>query len=372
VSKIRTLDEFEAAYCEGLGIPLPARPWRTVSEEWIQRFGDGAGDYNPLFRDPAYAQGARYGTLVASPAFLFSVEFGANAAIWGHLPEEDVATKDLTLLYLGSRIEWHRPIWLGDRVRGIETPVEIQRTTMPQIGEACICTGQTEYWNSRHELIATMRTNMLRFPNPGQGVKSSPVTGTGERIAPDPLVWERRRRGADPLYWNDVQAGEAIPELPKGTYTTTELYLFAHAALSTRRSRYIDEGTIDMGAGGRADPEYARNNRAQAASFDYGPQRICWLIQAVTDWMGDHGTLRRLDARLRRPNLVGDTNTVRGTIARVYQEGDDLLADVKVENVNQADVVTASAQATVRLPAKGADLGPPFPDTAEHRPGLYG
>ena len=91
-----------------------------------------------------------------------------------------------------------------------------------------------------------------------------------------------------------------------------------------------------MGAGGRADPEYARQARAQSASFDFGPQRICWLTQAVTDWMGDHGTLVRMEARLRRPNLVGDTNTVRGTVARTYRDEDEACyAEVEVENVNQ-------------------------------------
>jgi acyl dehydratase len=352
--KITTLDEFEKAYREGLGTPLPGRPWRTVTDEWLWRFSEGAGDYNPRFRE-----------VVASPAFLFSIEFGANAAIWGHIPHENIATRDLTMLYLGSRIEWHRRIWIGDRVRGVETPESIKRVTMSQIGEACVCTGRTEYWNSREELIATMHTDMLRFANPGQGVGST--REPGPRIAPDPLVWERMRRGPEPRYCKDVHEGEPIPELPRGTYTTTELYLFAHAALSPYRSRHVEDGAIDLGAGGRADPEYARSNRAQAASFDYGPQRICWLIQAVTDWMGDHGTLLRLEARLRRPNLVGDTNTVRGSVARI--DGDEV--QLTLENVNQAGVVTATGLATVRLPARGASLGPSFPEVADHRSGGY-
>ncbi len=93
--------------------------------------------------------------------------------------------------------------------------------------------------------------------------------------------------------------------------------------------------------------------RAQARSFDFGPQRICWMTQAVTDWMGDHGTLTRIQARLRRPNLVGDTNTVQGTVVRTYREGpDELFADLDVENVNQDNVVTASARATVKLPSR--------------------
>ena len=126
---------------------------------------------------------------------------------------------------------------------------------------------------------------MLRFPDPdpGTGVESSPPSqAAGPQVAPDPLVWNRTCRGSEPRYWDTVLSGDAIPDLPKSTYTTTELYLFSHSALSTRRARYVDEGTIDMGVGGRADPEYARKARAQSSSFDFGPN-ACWLTQAVTD-----------------------------------------------------------------------------------------
>ncbi|WP_433755630.1 FAS1-like dehydratase domain-containing protein [Nocardia sp. CA-135398] len=374
--KITTLDEFEEAYKARLGEPmLPKRDWRTVTQEWLVRYAEGAGDYNPLYRDPAYAAEGPFHELVAAPGFIFSIDFGADASIWGHIPESDISMKDITVLYLGASIEWYRPIRLGDRVRSFEIPTDIRRVTMRQIGEALICTGTTEYWNSRGELVAKLSNDMLRFPNPGTGVESSPAADdSAPRIAPDPLVWQRTRRGAEPRFWDSVSEGAAIPELPKGTYTTTELYLFAHGALTIGRSRQVDEGTIDMGAGGRADPEYARKTRAQASTFDYGPQRICWLIQAVTDWIGDHGTLVRIETRLRRPNLIGDTNTVRGRVRRTYQVGrDELFADVEVENVNHAGVVTASGLATVKLPARDAVPADSliFGPNAESRPGVY-
>ncbi len=375
MAKITTLDEFEAAYKAGLGEPLPPRrPWRTVTEEWLARYADGAGDYNPLFKDRDYAERGPYHSLIAPPGFLFSIDFGANASIWGHIPEADVSMRDLTILYIGATAEWFRPIWLGDRVRSIETPTDIRRTTTQQVGEALICTGTTEYWNSRAELVGRVTNQMLRFRNPGAGVASSTVGVDGPRIAPDPLVWNRVRRGGETRYWDAVSVGDAIPELPKGTYTTTELYLFSHGVLSTRRSRQVDEGTIDMGAGGRADPEYARQARAQAASFDFGPQRICWLGQAVTDWMGDHGTLLKMTARLRRPNLVGDTNAVRGTVTRTYRDdGGACCAEVEVENVNQSEEVTASGLATVKLPARGSIPARSllFAPTAEGGAGVY-
>ncbi|MHA3021727.1 FAS1-like dehydratase domain-containing protein [Mycobacterium sp. BMJ-28] len=376
MTSITTLDEFEAAYSSRLGEPMPPRrPWRTVSAEWLSRYADGAGDYNPLFSDAEYAVEGPYHGLVAPPAFVFSIDFGANASIWGHIPEADVSMTDLTILYAGATIEWYRPVLLGDQVRSIETPTGIRRVTTRQLGEALICTGTTEYWNSRGDLVAKLENQMLRFKNLGAGVESS-VTEDADRprVAPDPLVWERDRLGAKLLDWSALHPGDVIPELPKGTYTTTELYLFSHGALGTKRARHVDDGTIDMGAGGRADPEYARKTRAQSTTFDYGPQRICWLAQAVTDWMGDHGTLTRLKAKLLRPNLIGDTNTVHGTVVRTYRDdADGLFADVELRNVNHDGVVTASGEATVTLPAADAVSGPSllFAPTTEATPGIY-
>src|SRR6185312_6087523 len=75
MSRITTLEEFEKAYREGLGVPLHPRPWREVTAEWLRRHSEGAGDYNPLYRDGDYAGGARFHSLVGSPSFLFSINF---------------------------------------------------------------------------------------------------------------------------------------------------------------------------------------------------------------------------------------------------------------------------------------------------------
>ena len=49
---ITTLDEFEAEYRKGIGQPLPHRWSIEASVDNIRRWGDGVGDYNPLWRDP--------------------------------------------------------------------------------------------------------------------------------------------------------------------------------------------------------------------------------------------------------------------------------------------------------------------------------
>ena len=87
--------------------------------------------------------------------------------------------------------------------------------------------------------------------------------------------------------------------------------------------------------------------------FDFGPQRVCWLSQIVTDWMGDAGTLKTMRASVRHPNVVGDTNTVYGKVTNKRVVDGEHLVEVQVENQNQSGLATAYATATVALPSRG-------------------
>lgn len=377
MSQIRTLDEFERRFREGIGVPLPLRPWRTMSEEYAWRFGDGVGDHNPLYRDPAYARNSRFHSLMMHPAFVMTNGGGMVPAIWGNMRQHDVSTEHLTMLYAGAEVEWYEPVFAGDKIRVIESAHDVKRISTRQIEQALLTTGEAQYWNQRSQLVARVLCQMIRFENEGLNVESThdqDEDGPTVRIAPDPLVWQRERRGGTPRFWEDVTEGESIPELPKGTYTQSELYLFSYGAGGTNRVPQMAEGTIDMGAGGRADPEYARKHRAQATTFDYGFQRISWLIQAATDWMGDHGELVRLTSRITRPNLLFDTNTITGRVKRTYAEDGRHYVDLELANHNQRDVVTATAVATVALPRAGElpDHSLLFSETGPIEAGIYG
>lgn len=84
--------------------------------------------------------------------------------------------------------------------------------------------------------------------------------------------------------------------------------------------------------------------------FDWWPQRVCWLAQMATDWAGDDATLKRMDTRVRHPNVVGDTNTVYGKVVRKYAENDTGLVELNVWNENQAGLATAMRGITLALP----------------------
>lgn len=359
---IETLDAFQSEYRKGIGTVLGHRPSKQASLDNLRRYGDGAGDYNPLYRDLEYAKGSRFGDLTAHPTFLFSVTLGVVAGETGAIDRRRVSTRYLPVNYAGAEIEFIRPIWRDDVITATETVGGTQRKTSKRIGPINFNTGHVVFTNNRKETVATIRTLMARYQNTG-GMLEYDRTPKGQDesshrsvIEPaDPLVWERTRRGGNTLYWEDVVEGEKISSLKKGTYSVTELFLFTHGVLGTGRSprsALEAEGSADLGGGGRFDEEHAQKRRNMPGQFDFGPQRVCWLAQFVTDWMGDDGSLKKLHASIRHPNVVGDTNTLHGSVTRKFRLEDQFLVEVSVQNVNQSGLATAFGTAIVELPSR--------------------
>ena len=355
VAQITTLDEFEEEYNKGADVVLPSRGFREASLDNIRRFGDGVGDYNPLWRDEKYAAESHFGEITAPPMFIYGASIGVGAAINGNIDGRRLSSANFPMNYAGGEITFYKTIWRGDRIRAQERIVGSTRKHSQRIGDFLICTAMVEYFNQRQELVATKKTNMARYKNLGSGktieydreVKTN-VTET----APDPLVHERQRRGGAVRNWKAVVDGEAIETLPKGTYTVTELFLFTHGVVGTGRSPRAAleaEESTDLGGGGRYDAKHARDRRNMPGQFDWGPQRVCWLCQIATDWAGDDAKVLSLNTRVRHPNVVGDTNTVYGNVLRRYERDGSQLVDLNVWNENQAGLHTAEGTVTVAL-----------------------
>ncbi len=99
-----------------------------------------------------------------------------------------------------------------------------------------------------------------------------------------------------------------------------------------------------------------RDDVAQAFGFpfahDSGIDRISWLGNLLTNWMGDQGALKSLSVRLTLPNVYGDVTWCRGTVTRKYQQGGQSLCDLEVWCDNQRGQQTALGKATLALPTK--------------------
>ena len=353
-SPITSLDEYEEEYRAGEGTVLPNIASKQANRDNIIRATDGIGDYNPLWRDPEHAANSRFGMTTASPNFCYAVSLGVGAAINGAINPARV--KDFAMNYMGGEFVVHRPIWLDDTISCIEQVGPVIRKESRRIGPFCICTGLVTYINQRKEIVATKRTNMARYMVLGGGSQTIEYDRENktevQQEAPDPLVWERERRGADTRYWEDVAEGEELPPLSKGTYTVTELFLFSYGVCGTRRSTRAALGDR-IESLQRFDTDAVKSQRSMPGQFDYGPQRVCWLIQNATDWMGDDGILKKLVTQVRHPNLVGDTNTIKGTVNRKYEENGEFLVDLDMAVENQSGEASAFTTATVALPSRG-------------------
>ena len=357
---ITTLDDFEAEYRKGIGYVMSARGSREASLDNIQRFGDGVGDYNPLYRDPAYGAQSHYGSVIAPPIFIYGASLGIALAINGNIDGRRLSSSYFPMNYAGGTIEFKKTIWPGDRISASEEIIDIHRKHSDRIGDFVLCEAGIQYHNQRKELVATKTTLMARYQNLGGGRTIQYDREKKTQVieeSPDPLVYERERCGADTRYFEDVNVGDEMPPLHKGTYTVTELFLFTHGVVGTRRSPRAAleaEESKDLGGGGRYDAEHARNRRNMPGQFDWGPQRVCWVAQMATDWMGDDGRLLKMETRVRHPNVVGDTNTLFGKVAAKTVVGDEHLVELDVYNENQAGLATVEARITVAVPSRAA------------------
>lgn len=145
-----------------VGIPTPQRnpPHnREVTWDGVRHFAFGYGDDNPLYCDPAYAAGTRWGALIAPPTFLYTM--GEDAA-----PKPDPETRALLrgdpFAGLGSyqavmEFEWWRPLQEGDRCRMLQTQVGVRAKRSSFGGRTAHVTHDYLYTNGRGEMHGVRR-----------------------------------------------------------------------------------------------------------------------------------------------------------------------------------------------------------------------
>jgi len=108
-------DEGIAKLRERVGKGFPGRrPWRTeVTQDAIYHLALAIGDLSPLYLDEDCPRGTRWGTLLAPPIIVQSMDTLRAVGSSG-LPE---GLPGVHSIWTGSRYEWTRPVKLGDRIR---------------------------------------------------------------------------------------------------------------------------------------------------------------------------------------------------------------------------------------------------------------
>ena len=372
-----------------IGIPEPhTTPWPLYLRPGIDAFRNVAiayGDDNPLWCDEDYGPTTRWGTPIASPALVGGDTLIGEDEVTAVADEHRELMKGDPLrgvhaFYSASSREWWAPLVPDQRVRRRNALVGVHDMASEFAGRAIHeWTGQVfqvaggPLLSAQHRLMIRTERTKARDKKKYDAVKIDPYTD--DQLAEIDAQYDAEGpRGSEPRWFEDVSEGDEVGPMVKGPLHVTDMVCW-HAGMGMglygvrplrlgyrnrlRIPRFFhrdDLNTWDVMQRVHWDPEFARR-AGNPATFDYGRMRENWLLHLCTDWMGDDAWLWKLDCEFRRFNYVGDTQWLRGTVARRYlAEGDRPAVDLVLSAANQRGEETTPGHATVLLPSR--DHGP--------------
>ncbi|SNT08666.1 MULTISPECIES: MaoC family dehydratase N-terminal domain-containing protein [unclassified Azospirillum] len=352
---------------------------QTVSLDAIRNFAHGCGNDNPLFCDPAYAGGTRWGSVIA-PGMMAGI---INAPMRGD-PAPDwvkAARKSLFrgihVFVSGSTWDWYRPIYPGDTLYSFRGQESLELKKSEFSGRSVIQVLRDVKVNQRAEVVAVYKilqvlTERKSAVDKGKYSAIQPAHYTDEDIAAIDAVYAQEEvRGAVARDFADIQVGDALGKMAKGPLTVTDVVCF-HAggygfvpykpcvgrlAWQNRQripAFYIknEQGIPDVAQRLHWDPKWAQAV-GNPMAYDYGVMRENYLYHYLTDWCGDDGVVLHVHDEIRKFNYIGDTQFITGEVTGKREENGRNLVDVAVRFTNQRGEETMKATAVIALPSAG-------------------
>ncbi|MEK9922119.1 MAG: MaoC family dehydratase N-terminal domain-containing protein [Rhodospirillales bacterium] len=355
-----------------IGVPIVGslEPWcHEATRDNIRHYAHGIGDDNPLWCNPEYAEKSRFGGITALPSFLFSTSRIISGYVGG-LP-------GVHAMWAGADWSWHAPIRRNDEIRTEAHLKDLISHDTKFAGRAIQQIYHVDFYNQRNELLAEADSWCFRTERDAareRGVKYTEVREKGVRQYTKEELEEfynlyaaEKPRGSEPRYWEDVNVGDELPTMPKGPMTVTGFIAYAQGwgGLYIRANR-IAWKQIDAHPGlgivnkfnipdcperVHWEEEFARQVGTPGA-YDYGPERCSWLTHHLTDWMGDHGFLRKASCKIRRHNPEGDLLVIRGTVKDKRIENGRYLIEISQEARQQDNELSVIGTGLVELPSR--------------------
>ncbi len=367
-------DEMLAKAKSRLGQETPiSSPWNTeITRDNIRQWVEGIGDVNPLWIDAAYAAKTRYGALTAPPSFLYTcnqgpIHRGATAGGFRGFP-------GIHRFWAKEEWEWFLPMKLGDQIRGTTKVKEFIEHKSSLASRSIEDVTEQAFYNQRNELIALHRMFFVNVERKTAGEKGKHKEHKAYRYTEQELAQIEAEidkevvRGPKPLYWDDAKVGEVVPHVVKGPFTTTEAVAFVagwggpFVMASEVTHRYIrahpkanvpdrETNAPDFPERAHWDNAFAREVGAPGA-YDFGGQRVAWVLHAIHNWGGDDAFIRSITAKLVKFNVLGDTQWCNAKVTGKHIEKGEHLVTLEVWCQNQRNEITLTGEAKVRLPKK--------------------
>ena len=354
--------------------PLDSTFNTEAQRDNIRHWADGIGDLNPLWNDAAYAEKSSHGTLLAPPSFLYSCNQGPI-----HRGRGSGGFRGFPGLHrFWAREEWEffRTIRVGDQIKGTTKLADIIEHKSSLGGRSWEDITEQTFRTGDGELIGIHRMVFVNTERRTAAKIGKHKTFEIHRYTPEELArisddaHAETIRGAQPRYWEDVEIGDELPQVVKGPYTSSEAVAFVAGwggpfiMASEVTHRYVrahpKANVPDRDSNAPEFPERAHWDNALArevgapAAYDFGGQRVSWVIHLITNWAGDGGFLRSISAKLVKFNVMGDTTWCKSKVTGKTVEAGEHLVHLDVWGENQRGEISLTGEAKVRLPSKGS------------------
>nr|WP_180203607.1 MaoC family dehydratase N-terminal domain-containing protein [Pseudomonas sp. SbOxS1]NYU03338.1 acyl dehydratase [Pseudomonas sp. SbOxS1] len=364
-----------------LGVDMASRDQEqigTATVDNIRSFAYACGSDNPLFCNPEYAAGTRWGSVIA-PSMMAGV---INRPMLGDPMNAELKanTKSLFrgihMFISGGEWTFYRPIFPGDTLYsfGGEDGLEVKQSEFA--GRSVTRFNSQIKVNQRGEVVSVYRyrailTERKKARETGKYKDISPAQYSDEDLARiDEIYSAETSRGATPLYFDDLNVGDALPGGASGPLTVTDVvnfhgggYGWVPYGLRTgrmwnqNRKRiapfYVKnaQGIPDVAQRLHWDSDWAKAI-GNPMAYDYGVMRENYLFRYLTDWVGDGGWVYKQYDEIRKFNYMGDTQFISGEVVGKREENGLFLVDVKLKMVNQRGEDTVLCDAVVALPSR--------------------
>lgn len=356
-----------------IGMPIRVEQWNyEASRDVIRHYAWGIGDDNPLYSDPEYAAGTRWGTIIAPPTFFFGIW---DAVVAPGLP-------DVQWYYSGIDAEFYHPIRRNDTITASAEYVSAEPLSGKTVASMIVQTGDVRYHDQDGRLMTKVLSHCFRVARSSAkgGLSYAPrdkhvfSDAELEKIA-DAQVNEYVR-GAGKLYWDDVQVGADLPGTVRGPINQLDMTTYYCGAVGTsgykstklrwkykhwanhspdRLPNNYDKsyyGAKVLPSIGHQDAKVAVVDLGMPGPYDNGPQRCAMLTTVATNWIGDDGFVRSVSLRLKTPVIFGDCNYFKGRVTGKRRVDGAGLVDLELWGENQLGHTTIKGTAVVELPSR--------------------
>jgi acyl dehydratase len=415
--KGRITDESVEMMRRRIGYPNPTvrsgtvtLPWNTTcTPDAIRHFSEGYGDDNPLFVDPAYGPGTRWGSQVAPPGFEATMGYDRSPQ-----PPEDLARetrgalRGVQLFHSGNESRFYRPVVPGDVLNKSQVVHQVDDKPRSSFaGRSVIVTNLLTWANQAGVVVTDQRkwfVHAERKPAVDAAAtppraddaatadeparqRDEPASYSDEQLAEIEALYDaEQRRGADTLWFEDLSVGDELPTMVKGPLTITDMinmhmgggwFGYGNPALrlgfenrKKMRGFYTKNefGAWDVVQRVHWDTELARKVGVPA-TYDIGPMRWAWLLHYCTNWCGDDGWVFRVRGEFRKFNYMGDTTWITGRVTDVRVDAElGPAVDIEVTGTNQRGQQNINGSATLLVASRshGAVRLPDPPETPDH------